>query len=107
MAKRSPGKASVGGRKRAWRLLDEEDFAVAEELGPWAGLEEADAPPAPRARALQVPVMREGEIVHRPDLEDIRDHHLAARAELRPEHLALDPGPPAITVAAAHQTARG
>jgi len=40
--------------------------------------------------------LRAGEVVHRPSLAEIREHHLAARAELPPEALLLEPGPPAL-----------
>ncbi len=74
VAKQSPGKAGVAGRKWAWRLLDG-DWAVGEEVAT-----DAVAPPGP-ARPLQVPVVKEGVIVHRPTVEQIRAHHAAARAE--------------------------
>ena len=96
VAKLSPGKASTGGRKRAWRGLDEDGFACQERLEAEAG-RPAPGPPG-RARNLQVPVVRDGEVVHRPSLDEVRAHHVAARSELRPEDLALDSGPPALVV---------
>ena len=77
VAKLSPGKATVGGRKWAWRLL-EEGLATADEI---AG---DDSPPPTAARSLQIAAVREGEVVHRPATQDVRAHYLAARAELPP-----------------------
>lgn len=75
VAKRSPGKAGIGGRKWAWRLLDE-GRVVGEEVA------SDSAPPDGTARALQVQVVAAGQVVHRPSLEDIRADHGRARAEL-------------------------
>jgi nicotinate phosphoribosyltransferase len=74
VAKRSPGKASIGGRKWAWRLLDA-GRAVGEEVA------FDPTPPGVTARPLQVEVIAGGRIVHRPSLEEVRAHHRAARAE--------------------------
>jgi nicotinate phosphoribosyltransferase len=78
VAKRSPGKEGVAGRKWAWRLLGG-------TTGPAQGEGEEVAtdpnPPAGWSRPLQVPVVRAGAIVHRPTIEQIRAHHSAARAE--------------------------
>jgi nicotinate phosphoribosyltransferase len=71
VAKRSPGKEGVAGRKWAWRLPDGGGDEVATD---------ATAPPG-AARALQVPVVRAGVIVHRPTVEQIRAYHAAARAQ--------------------------
>lgn len=87
--KRSAGKATVGGRKAAWRLRDGNGRATEELVVGWGS-----APPGGHARALQVAVVRDGEVVHRPTLKEVRSHHLAVRGELAPEHLALEPGPP-------------
>jgi nicotinate phosphoribosyltransferase len=77
-AKRSPGKATVAGRKWAWRLLDDEGRAVGEEVSVVA------VPPEGRSRPLQVPVVRLGEIVHRPTVTEIREYHQQVHAELPP-----------------------
>jgi nicotinate phosphoribosyltransferase len=100
VAKRSPGKAGSGGRKLAWRRLDEHGHAVAEcvQAAPEGSAPGIDADP--RVRRLQVPVVREGEVVQQPSLEEVRAHHLRARSELGPEHLALEPGEPALVVEA-------
>ena len=89
VAKTSVGKATVGGRMVAARLLDDDGFAAAEAV--------TASPAGPRrARALQAPLVRAGEVVADHDLAAARATHLAARAELRPEHLDLADGPPAF-----------
>jgi len=50
-----------------------------------------------RLRALQVPVIVDGVVVHRPDMAEIRCHHVRCRQELLPEHRLPDAGPPALT----------
>jgi putative nicotinate phosphoribosyltransferase len=92
VAKRSPGKFAIGGRKDAWRVMDEEGTAFGELITTTPG------PPTGSCRSLQVPVMRAGEPVHEPSLDEIREHCLAARRELPPPALMLDPGAPAIYV---------
>ena len=78
VAKRGGVKATTGERKAATRQLYGE-VARAEHLRAW------DAPPPPGdGRALQVPVLVDGELRHDPDLAAIREHHRAARAELPP-----------------------
>jgi nicotinate phosphoribosyltransferase len=77
VAKLSPGKATVGGRKWAWRLL-ENGVAVGEEV---ATNPTEQATPG---RPLQVSAVIGGEVVHRPTSEEIRAHYRAARAELPP-----------------------
>jgi nicotinate phosphoribosyltransferase len=90
VAKAGGEKATIGGRKRAWRLR-EDGTAVAEVLRPWGG-----PPPAGDVRPLQVDVIRDGEVLHRPTLDEIRDHHRHAIAELPAEAFALDPGEPVL-----------
>jgi hypothetical protein len=43
-------------------------------------------------------VVRDGDVVESPDLHDVRRHHRAAVAELRPAALGIEPGPPALEV---------
>ena len=74
VSKRSPGKATAGGRKWAWRLLSD-GHAIGDEVAT-----DPSPPPGP-ARALQVPVVRGGEVVHRPALSEIRAYHHRAMAE--------------------------
>lgn len=75
VAKAGGDKATTGARKAAARLL-EDGTATAEHL------RAPDRPPPPGARDLQVTVLADGELHHDPDLETIREHHAAARAEL-------------------------
>ena len=90
VAKRSVGKPSRGGRKWAVRQLDSHGTAAAERV--------RCEPPDPSAggRVLLHPLVRQGEIVGRGTLEQARQHHRDALAEL-PEHaLQLSRGYPAI-----------
>jgi nicotinate phosphoribosyltransferase len=104
VAKRSEGKISVGGRKAAWRLTDGEGHAVEERVdvldGPWRPL----PPPDGRTgRALQVAAVTGGVRVERPSNDEIRAHHLAARAELRPLDRMIVAAPPALTAGPHHE----
>jgi nicotinate phosphoribosyltransferase len=77
VAKLSPGKPTIGGRKWAWRLL-EGGRAVGEVVA------FDPTPPDGSARPLQVQVMAGGHTVHRPLLDEVRGHHESVRAELPP-----------------------
>jgi nicotinate phosphoribosyltransferase len=93
VAKGGGEKATVGGRKRAWRRRVD-GRAVAEILRPWT-----DDPPSEEVeelRPLQVDVVRDGEVVHQPTLAEVRDHHRLAVSELPPSAFCLDPGGPAV-----------
>jgi nicotinate phosphoribosyltransferase len=99
VAKRSEGKISVGGRKVAWRLTDDEGHAVEERVavledGPWRPLPPPDGVPG---RLLQVAAVVDGERRERPTNDDIRAHHRRARAELRPLDRMIVAAPPALT----------
>ena len=103
VAKASTGKVSVGGRKTTFRALDDAGRAsreVAVEDG-------ADPPSEGRWRALQVPVFRDGAVVHRPDLADVRRHHRSARDELAPAALEIADGEAAMTVESAAREGAG
>jgi putative nicotinate phosphoribosyltransferase len=86
VSKKSAGKASVGGRKLAYRELDRLGRARRETVV-------IDRAPDPRqgcpGRLLTIPVMRSGQIVHAPALEQIREFHAAAKAELPVAALAI------------------
>jgi putative nicotinate phosphoribosyltransferase len=86
VAKASSGKISVGGHKRAARVV-ENGVAVAERLSTGT---------TPEGRPLQVTVVQDGDVTHAPSLHDVRAHHLAARAELPPHALAVTHGPAAL-----------
>jgi nicotinate phosphoribosyltransferase len=90
--KHSVGKATVGGRKYAWRLLDADGRAEVELIAT-----EPD-PPVERHRRLQHDLVRNGEVIERRTLDEIRNDHAVARAELPPEGLDLNEGPPAVEV---------
>ena len=92
VAKHSTGKATVGGRKHAWRLLDDDAIAYAELI-----TTQPD-PPDEIHRQLQHTLVRSGEVTEQRTLGAIRRDHLAARAELPQEGLALDAGPQAVKV---------
>lgn len=91
--KTSSQKATVGGRKRAARIL-RDGVAVEERLTGW----HEDPLGGAEGRPLQVPVIRGGEVVHDPSYEEIRAHHRRARAELPAPALELDAGSPAVQV---------
>ncbi|RSN57710.1 MULTISPECIES: nicotinate phosphoribosyltransferase [Actinomadura] len=90
VAKRSTGKPSRGGRKAAVRRVDPHGTAYAETV--------TTGEPAhgPRDRVLQVPLVRDGEIVGREPLRDARDRHARAVGELPPTALQLSRGEPAL-----------
>src|SRR5439155_5240426 len=92
MHKQSPGKATVGGRKHAWRLLDDAGRAVGEELAFDV------SPPAQAHRPLQVPVVVGGKPVWSAPVAESADHHRRVLAELPADGLGLDDGPPALEV---------
>jgi nicotinate phosphoribosyltransferase len=87
VGKRSLHKATSGGRKWAARVLGPDGRAREERI---------TTSPLDGGRPLQVPVMRAGEVRHRASLAEARAHHIAARAELAPEGLLLEPGAPAL-----------
>lgn len=98
VAKRSVGKASVGGRKSAWRVTGAAGHAVEERVavldGPWR---EAAPTDGARGRSLQVLAVSGGERRYRPTNDEVRAHHLAARSELHPLDQMIVSGPPALT----------
>ena len=82
VAKTSAGKASIGGRKAAFREIDSSGRAVAERLV--VGADDATCAPPP-GRPLQIPLMRHGTTAIATTLEQDRAFHAQARAEL-PSH---------------------
>lgn len=95
VAKTSPGKASRGGRKIAFRERGPDGRAAAEII------EFADPAAGPGSsstarRALITPLIRQGEPVAAGDLESARRHHAAARGELPLNALRLQRGEPAL-----------
>jgi nicotinate phosphoribosyltransferase len=75
VAKLSVGKVSTACPKRAFRIFDEEGRACAEHLF-------LDDRAVPDARALQVRVVTDGEVVAQPSLTEVRAHAVAVREEL-------------------------
>jgi putative nicotinate phosphoribosyltransferase len=90
VAKAGGVKATVGGRKRAWRERDPDGRAVAEVV-----TSAAHEPPV-GARDLQVPVVVDGEVLPAPTAEELRAAHQRAKAELPDEGHLLEAGPPAL-----------
>lgn len=85
VAKAGGAKATVGGRKRASRRVHR-GVATEELLRDW------DSRVPSEERALQVPVLIDGERRHDPDLQEIRAHHRSALAELPEPARSLAPG---------------
>ena len=94
VAKRSEGKNSVGGHKRAVRRHDRHGTAVAEVVS------STPIAPADGDRDLVVPLVRHGERLDDPGTADAlaaaRAHHRRVRTALPPEAWALSRGEPAL-----------
>lgn len=111
VAKASADKATVGGRKRAWRLFDDDGWADSERVTTVSAIAISGAP-ADRVsvfedpavldpsellgRPLLRPLLVDGTIIEPPSLDELRTAHLAARNELRPDARLLTPGEPAL-----------
>ena len=100
VAKRSADKASAGGRKAAFRTLDD-GVATSELIVVSDGFEKvADAASHPSARALHAPLVVGGEIDEAAEgpagVATARAHHLRVREELPVRGLALSRSEPAI-----------
>ncbi len=94
VAKTAVGKINLGGRKTAYREIGLDGQARREAVT----LDGAElAPSGATWRRLQVEVMRGGEIVHQPSLEQIREHHRISRAELPAAALEIAHGEPTLT----------
>ncbi len=89
--KQSLGKTSTGGRKYSVRRRDSQGIATEERVGVHGLPERAD-----NDRELQIPVVREGEIVGREDVAAARRRCENAVAELPPEASKLSSGDPVI-----------
>lgn len=99
VAKRSTAKASHGGRKRAWRLLDDEGTAHGEHVEVIdIPFRQHQVPPRSDRRDLQVLAIAAGDRCHRPSAEEVRAHHRAALEELPARHRQINAGDPAWTV---------
>ncbi|MFI6508240.1 nicotinate phosphoribosyltransferase [Streptosporangium sp. NPDC050855] len=89
VAKKSVGKPSQGGRKTAFRELEPDGTAAAEVVT--VSGEHPDG-----ARPLQVPLVRDGEVVGREGLVTARARHRESLAELPPNAHQLSRGYAAI-----------
>src|SRR5215472_15491640 len=92
VAKRSAGKANVGGQKWAYREYDAGGRAVAEHLVV------GDAPPAttPPGEPLQTHVVVVGDVVTGADVEEARAYHARTKLRLPPGVLSIQAGPPGL-----------
>lgn len=95
VAKTSASKASVGGEKRAWRRYD--DGVLRDEWFTTATGHPDGTPPAD-AVSVQVPLVRDGRVVHAPTLDEAREHAARARAALPPAARSVAAGPAYLTV---------
>jgi nicotinate phosphoribosyltransferase len=94
--KTSPGKATLPGRKQAWRVADHDVLALADEPGP------------DRARPLLTPVWRDGRRVGPPsNLSEIRARTAASLADWtgRPRPVELSPALAALAQGIDHPVA--
>ncbi len=91
VAKKSKDKLSIGGRKFALRRLSADGVAEAELVG-------IGEPPVNDGddRSLLVPLVRDGEVVGREDLEVSRTRHLSSRGELPMRAQQMSRGEPVI-----------
>lgn len=92
VAKKSKDKASVGGRKHPFRAYDAGGTLRAE----WFTGQDAPAP-GPEARPVQVPLVRGGEVVHRPALDEVRAFAATSLATLPAEARSVAAGPAYLT----------
>ena len=81
VAKKSIGKPSHGGRKFAYRRIDEDGVAT-EEVIRVSGPDGTPRPAADTDRPLLVPLIENGELLDRPALAESRALHQRALAEL-------------------------
>ncbi|MGZ5400465.1 MAG: nicotinate phosphoribosyltransferase [Nocardioides sp.] len=91
VAKRSPDKGSVGGRKFALRRRNSRGVAEVEIIG-------IGSPPVDDGddRALLVPLVRDGVVVGRETLDAARQRHAASRGELPMAVQMMSRGEPVI-----------
>jgi putative nicotinate phosphoribosyltransferase len=92
VSKKSRDKISTGGRKTAWRRYESGRLVDEFFTGP------GEAPPPPGTTPVQQPVMRAGEIVHAPTLDEIRAFTASALATLPPDAHSVAAGAPYLTV---------
>lgn len=98
VAKKASGKKSIGGRKWAWRLTDEQGKAIREVVYVRNGSYEEQYVPTPTMRPLMKKFIDEGEVVFFQSVEEARLHHQEAISELRPMDTTIQAGTPALNV---------
>lgn len=96
VAKTSTGKETIGGRKRAARILDASGYAIEERVVSAAG-DVDERPVAGSQRDLLHPMIVNGDVVTDPGLSAVRAFHLKARRELPHAAREIDPGEPALS----------
>jgi len=106
VAKKSVGKQSLGGRKRALRRLDSGGTAVAEMVYVGDAASHRAPPGEGRERPLVVPLVRGGEIVCPDGVREARDRWRASRAELPPTAMQLSAGEAALPTISVPEEAR-
>ncbi|GAA3810416.1 hypothetical protein GCM10022242_11290 [Nocardioides panacisoli] len=92
VSKKSKDKASVGGRKHAFREYDDRGVLVRETFVT------AAEPTPTSAQQVQVPVMRAGRTVHAPSLDEVRAFTAQALGTLPRAARTVAAGPPYLTV---------
>ncbi|QSR26815.1 nicotinate phosphoribosyltransferase [Nocardioides aromaticivorans] len=92
VAKKSKDKASVGGRKHPYREYDATGILRAE----WF-TGQGSPTPGPDARPVQVPLVRGGEVVHRPTLDEVRAFAASTLTSLPADARGVAAGPPYLT----------
>ena len=92
VAKKSKDKASVGGRKHPFREYDASGILRAE----WFTGQDSPAP-GPEARPVQVPLVRGGQVVHRPTLDEVRAFAASTLTSLPADARGVAAGPPYLT----------
>jgi nicotinate phosphoribosyltransferase len=98
VAKQSVGKPTIGGRKWAVRMLDDNGRATTEVVSTSPPAIEEPRPDGPRpgGRVLLRQLVRNGQIVGDAQLGAARERHRQALSELPPAALRLSRGDPAI-----------
>ncbi|CAN5312445.1 nicotinate phosphoribosyltransferase [soil metagenome] len=94
VAKASSGKISIGGRKQSWRTYGPRGTITGEFFTV------GDTAPPDGAVGIQVPAIRNGDIVHAPSLDQIRARAAASLATLPAGAMSVAAGEPAVTATA-------
>ncbi|HEY2044663.1 MAG TPA: nicotinate phosphoribosyltransferase [Jatrophihabitans sp.] len=96
VAKRSENKASIGGRKIAYRRHRASGTAVEDRIRQAAAADDIAADPD--VRVLTIPLMKSGESVFDATLAESRTHHRTVMSALPWEVLKLSKGDPGLPV---------